>query len=66
MSIKLDLEVEEVNVVLRSLGRHPFDEIAALVAKIQQQGQAQIAEQQAAAQAAAPAEPAPEAQAPAA
>ena len=33
MSIKLDLEVEEVNVVLRSLGRHPFDEIAALVAQ---------------------------------
>ena len=53
--IKLDLTVEEVNMVLRSLGKHPFDEIAALVIKIKNQGEAQIAEQQAAAPAEAPA-----------
>ena len=48
MSIKLDLELPEVNTVLRSLGKHPFDEIAALIAKIKQQGEAQLAEQSAA------------------
>lgn len=48
MSIKLDLEVTEVNHILRSLGKHPFDEIAALIAKIKQQGEAQLAEQEAA------------------
>jgi hypothetical protein len=46
MNIKLDLTVDEVNTILRSLGRHPFDEIAALIAKVKQQGEAQILEQQ--------------------
>lgn len=55
MAIKLELEVNEVNVVLRTLGRHPFDEIAALINKIKQQGEAQLAEQEAAAKAAEPA-----------
>lgn len=54
MAIKLDLEVQEVNLVLRSLGKHPFDEIASLITKIKQQGEAQLAEQEKA-QAAAPA-----------
>ena len=57
MAIKLDLEVQEVNTILRSLGKHPFDEIAALITKIKQQGEAQLAEQQAAEPAA---EPSPE------
>ena len=48
MAIKLELEVNEVNAILRSLGKHPFDEIAALIGKIKQQGEAQLAEQQAA------------------
>ena len=48
MAIKLELEVNEVNVILRTLGRHPFDEIASLVTKIKQQGEAQLAEQEAA------------------
>jgi len=48
MAIKLELEVNEVNLVLRSLGKHPFDEIAALIGKIKTQGEAQLAEQQAA------------------
>ena len=46
MAIKLDLEVQEVNTILRSLGKHPFDEIAALISKIKQQGEAQLAEQE--------------------
>ena len=39
--IKLELTVEEVNTILRSLGKHPFDEIAALIVKIKQQGDPQ-------------------------
>lgn len=45
MAIKLELEVNEVNLVLRSLGKHPFDEIAALIGKIKTQGEAQLAAQ---------------------
>lgn len=45
MAIKLELEVNEVNLILRSLGKHPFDEIAALIGKIKTQGEAQLAEQ---------------------
>jgi len=56
MAIKLDLEVNEVNLILRSLGKHPFDEIASLISKIKQQGEAQLAEQE---KAQAEAEPAP-------
>ena len=39
--IKLELTVDEVNVILRSLGKHPFDEIAQLIVKIKQQGDPQ-------------------------
>jgi hypothetical protein len=42
--IKLDLTIEEVNTILRSLGKHPFDEIANLIVKIKQQGEPQVAE----------------------
>ena len=42
--IKLELSIDEVNIVLRSLGKHPFDEIAALILKIKQQGEPQVAE----------------------
>lgn len=62
MAIKLDLEVQEVNLVLRSLGKHPFDEIAALIGKIKQQGEAQLAEQEKAEADAAPAAEAPAAE----
>jgi hypothetical protein len=55
MTIKLELEVQEVNLVLRSLGKHPFDEIASLIGKIKQQGEAQLAEQEKAAAEEAPA-----------
>lgn len=45
-TINLELNVAEVNVILRSLGKHPFDEIAALIAKIKGQGDTQLAELQ--------------------
>ena len=46
--IKLELTVNEVNTILRSLGKHPFDEIASLIVKIKQQGEPQVAAQEAA------------------
>lgn len=41
--IKLELTVAEVNTILASLGKHPFVEIANLIGKIKQQGDAQVA-----------------------
>lgn len=43
-TINLELSVAEINVILRSLGKHPFDEIATLIAKIKRQGEAQLAD----------------------
>lgn len=40
--IKLELTVDEVNAILASLGKHPFESIFQLVNKIQAQGQAQL------------------------
>jgi hypothetical protein len=42
--IKLELTIDEVNAILRSLGKHPFDEIAALISKIKNQGEPQVVE----------------------
>ena len=42
--IKLDLTIDEVNMILRSLGKHPFDEIAQLIMKIKAQGEPQAEE----------------------
>ena len=39
--IKLELEINEVNTILAVLGKHPFEEVAALVVKIKQQGDPQ-------------------------
>jgi len=47
LTITLELTVKETNAVLGSLGKHPFDEIAALINKIQTQGTTQITEYQA-------------------
>lgn len=44
MNIKLELTVDEVNAILRSLGKHPFEEIALLINKIKTQGEPQVAE----------------------
>ena len=41
--IKLELSIEEVNTVLRVLGKHPFEEVVALIGKIKQQGDPQVA-----------------------
>ena len=63
--IKLDLTIDEVNTILRVLGKHPFDEVVAMISKIKQQGDPQA---QAAAEAAAetPAAETPAAETPAA
>jgi uncharacterized protein YeeX (DUF496 family) len=42
--IKLELTIEEVNTILRSLGKHPFEEIVTLISKIKQQGEPQVDE----------------------
>lgn len=44
VKITLELNVAEVNVILRSLGKHPFEEIAVLIQKIKTQGEAQLAQ----------------------
>ena len=46
LELNLSLSIAEINVVLRSLGKHPFEEIAALIQKIKQQGEVQLAEMQ--------------------
>lgn len=46
MDINLTLTVDEVNVILASLGKHPFDQIAALMQKIKAQGEPQVAAQE--------------------
>lgn len=45
--IVLELNVAEINVILRSLGKHPFEEIASLITKIKAQGETQLKEIQA-------------------
>jgi hypothetical protein len=42
--IKLELTIDEVNTILRSLGQHPFAEIATLIGKIKSQGDPQVDE----------------------
>lgn len=42
MVVTLDLTVAEVNVVLSSLGKHPFVEIEQLIGKIRKQGLEQV------------------------
>jgi hypothetical protein len=45
MALNLELELEEVNVILKSLSKHPFEEVVNLIAKVKSQGLAQLAEQ---------------------
>lgn len=42
MTIKLELSEAEVNVILRSLAKHPFEEISNLIFKIKKQGDPQV------------------------
>ena len=39
--IKLELTVTEVNTILRVLGKHPFEEVVALISNIKTQGDPQ-------------------------
>jgi hypothetical protein len=41
--IKLELTVDEVNTILRTLGKHPFEEVVLLINKIKNQGEPQAA-----------------------
>jgi len=50
-TVKLELTVEEVNAILASLGKHPFESIFQLIGKIQSQGNQQLAAAQAPAEA---------------
>lgn len=54
--IKLELTVDECNTILRTLGKHPFEEVVALIGKIKQQGEPQVAALEAEAAKNAPAE----------
>ena len=71
MSIKIVIEhsVEEVELILKSLAKHPYEEVAALIAKIHNTSIPQVIAQQSAAQAAAApapvAPPTPQAEPPA-
>ena len=40
--IKLELTIEECNTILRVLGKHPFEEVVALITKVKQQGEPQV------------------------
>lgn len=40
-AIKLELEIQEVNTILRVLGKHPFEEVVTIVNKITSQGNPQ-------------------------
>lgn len=42
MDIKLELSLEEVNIVLNALSTRPYMEVAELIGKIQTQGNEQI------------------------
>ena len=40
--IKLELSVDECNMILRVLGKHPFEEVVAVINKIKSQGEPQV------------------------
>lgn len=44
--IKLELTVEEANLILDSLGQMPFKQVFLLITKIQQQASGQLNEEQ--------------------
>ena len=46
MNIKIDLTVQETNIILKYLGKGSFDEVAGLIAKIKSEGDKQIIEQE--------------------
>jgi hypothetical protein len=40
--IKLELTIDECNMILRTLGKHPFEEVITVINKIKQQGEPQV------------------------
>jgi hypothetical protein len=54
--IKLELSIDDCNMILRVLGKHPFEEVVAVINKIKQQGEPQVAAMEAEAAKNAPAE----------
>ena len=42
--IKLELTIDECNMILRVLGKHPFEEVVSVINKIKQQGEPQVEE----------------------
>jgi hypothetical protein len=46
MNIKLDLTVQETNIILKCLGKGSFDEVAGLIAKIKSEGDKQLLEKE--------------------
>lgn len=48
--LTIELTLNEINMILASLGKHPFDEISQLIGKIRSQGEEQISALQAAAE----------------
>jgi hypothetical protein len=42
--IKIELTIDEVNMILRVLGKHPFEEVVAVISKIKEQGDPQAQE----------------------
>jgi hypothetical protein len=44
--IKLELSIDECNMILRVLGKHPFEEVVSVINKIKQQGEPQVAAMQ--------------------
>lgn len=43
MAINLDLEINEVNTILASLAKQPFEVVAAVIGKVRDQGIPQVA-----------------------
>jgi hypothetical protein len=54
--IKLELSIDDCNMILRVLGKHPFEEVVAVINKIKAQGEPQVQAMEAEAAKNAPAE----------
>jgi hypothetical protein len=44
--MKLEFTIDQVNIILTSLGRMPYESVFTLIADVQTQAQAQIAQKQ--------------------
>lgn len=42
--LELKLAVTDINLILRSLGKNPYEEVVVLIQKIKQQGESQLAQ----------------------